>query len=82
MTIDEYINSFPNDVKINLEKIRQVVKKAAPTATEAMSYGMPTFKLNGNLVQIAVFKNHIGFYRRYSISLKQTDSLRSNQENR
>jgi len=27
-----------------------------------MNYGIPTFKLNGNLVHFAAFKNHIGFY--------------------
>ena len=45
-----------------LQKIRQTVKKAAPDATEKISYQMPTFYLNGNLVHFAAFKNHIGFY--------------------
>ena len=42
--------------------MRQTIREAAPEATEAISYGMPTFKLNGNLVHFAAFKNHIGFY--------------------
>ena len=43
--------------------MRQTIKKAAPEAVEAISYQMPTFKLNGkNLVYFAAFKNHIGFY--------------------
>ncbi|MCE8429122.1 MAG: DUF1801 domain-containing protein [Candidatus Methanoperedens sp.] len=43
--------------------MRQTIKKAAPEAVEAISYHMPTFKLNGkNLVHFAAFKNHIGFY--------------------
>ncbi len=62
-TIDDYIKTFPNDVQNILEKIRQTIKKAAPEAVEAISYQMPTFKLNGkNLVHFAAFKNHIGFY--------------------
>ncbi len=61
-TIDEYIKSFPEDIQIILEKIRQTIRKAAPEATEAISYQMPLFKLNGNLVWFASFKNHIGFY--------------------
>ena len=61
-TIDEYINNFPEDIQIILEKIRQTIRKAAPEATEAISYQMPAFKLNGNLVWFAAFKNHIGFY--------------------
>jgi uncharacterized protein YdhG (YjbR/CyaY superfamily) len=42
--------------------MRQTIREAAPGATEAISYRMPTFKLNGNLVHFAAFKNHIGFY--------------------
>lgn len=61
-TIDQYIQSFPEDVQVILEKIRQTIRKAAPEATEAISYQMPAFKLNGNLVWFAAFKNHIGFY--------------------
>jgi uncharacterized protein YdhG (YjbR/CyaY superfamily) len=62
-TIDEYIKTFPEDVQIILEKIRQTIRKAAPEAVEAISYGIPTFKLNGRyLVYFAAWKNHIGFY--------------------
>lgn len=61
-TIAEYISTFPKDVQETLEKLRQTVKKAAPEAEEAISYQMPTFKLHGNLVYFAAFKNHIGFY--------------------
>jgi uncharacterized protein YdhG (YjbR/CyaY superfamily) len=61
-TIDEYIKSFPKDVQTILMEMRLTIKKAAPEATEAISYQMPTFKLNGNLVHFAAFKNHIGFY--------------------
>lgn len=61
-TIDEYIREFPKDVQGILEKLRREIKKTTPEATEAISYGIPTFKLNGNLVHFAAFKNHIGFY--------------------
>jgi uncharacterized protein YdhG (YjbR/CyaY superfamily) len=61
-TIDEYIKTFPDNVKAILEKIRWSIQKTAPEATEAISYQMPTFKLHGNLVHFAAFKNHIGFY--------------------
>jgi len=62
-TIDSYIKTFPEDVQIILEKIREMIQKAVPEATEAISYGMPTFKLNGkNLVHFAGWKSHIGFY--------------------
>jgi uncharacterized protein YdhG (YjbR/CyaY superfamily) len=62
-TIDDYIRSFPENIQNILEKMRQTIRKAAPDVVEAISYQMPTFKLNGtNLVHFAAFKNHIGFY--------------------
>jgi uncharacterized protein YdhG (YjbR/CyaY superfamily) len=62
-TIDDYIQPFPDSVRRVLEQIRQTIKKAAPEAVEAISYGMPTFKLNGrNLVHFAAWERHIGFY--------------------
>ena len=60
--IDDYIAGFPKDVRRKLEEIRAAIKKAAPQAEEAISYAMPTFKLKGNLVHFAAYKNHIGFY--------------------
>lgn len=62
-TIDAYITAFPKDLQIILKKIRSLIHTTAPLAEEAMSYGMPTFKLNGkNLVHFAAWENHIGFY--------------------
>ena len=62
-TIDEYIQDFPGNVQRTLESVRQTIRKAAPEAVEAISYQIPTFKLNGkSLVHFAAFKNHIGFY--------------------
>src|SRR3984957_3657593 len=60
--IDEYIASFPPDVREILQNIRSTVSNAAPGAQEAISYKIPTFKLNGVLVHFAAFKKHIGFY--------------------
>jgi uncharacterized protein YdhG (YjbR/CyaY superfamily) len=60
--IDEYIATFPKDTQEILETVRATIRKAAPEAGEAISYAMPTFKLEGNLVHFAAFKNHIGFY--------------------
>ena len=59
---DEYIASFPKDIQKNLEQVRATIKKAAPDAIEKISYAMPTFHQNGNLVHFAAYKNHIGFY--------------------
>jgi uncharacterized protein YdhG (YjbR/CyaY superfamily) len=60
--IDNYIATFPTHVQEHLHQIRKTIKNAAPQATEKISYGMPTFYLNGNLIYFAGYKNHIGLY--------------------
>lgn len=60
--VDEYIASFSPDIQAILEKIRSTVRNAAPEAQETISYGIPTFRLNGALVHFAVFRKHIGFF--------------------
>ena len=61
-TVDEYIASNPPEVRVILEKIRGIVRKAAPGAEERIAYGMPTYKMKRNLVHFAAFKGHIGLY--------------------
>ena len=61
-SIDEYIATFPKDIQNILQELRAAIKAAAPNAEEKISYQMPTFFLNGNLVHFAAFKKHIGFY--------------------
>jgi len=61
-TIDEYIAGYPPDVQAILQRIRAIIRKAAPGAEEAIRYRLPTFVLNGNLVHFGAFKSHIGFY--------------------
>lgn len=61
-TIDEYINTFPEDVQRILNELRQTIREAAPDAQETINYQIPTFTQNGNLVHFAAFEKHIGFY--------------------
>ena len=61
-TIEEYIVDFPENIREALQNLRRVIKRTAPGAEEAINYGIPTFKLNGNLVHFAAFKKHVGFY--------------------
>lgn len=60
--IDEYHASFPTNIQKILQLLRQTIKQTAPQATETISYNIPTFKLNKNLVHYAAYKGHIGFY--------------------
>ncbi|MDR0495473.1 MAG: DUF1801 domain-containing protein [Treponema sp.] len=61
-TIDEYIAQFPADMQKILAKIRKTIRKAAPKATEKISYSMPAFHQGKNLVYFGLNKNHVGFY--------------------
>ena len=59
--VDEYIQSFPVEIQVILQKLRAVIQKAAPKSEEVISYNMPAYKQNGALVYFAAYKNHIGF---------------------
>ncbi|MBK3913307.1 iron chaperone [Listeria ivanovii] len=61
-TIDEYIVGTPPETQPILQKIRETIQAAAPEATEKISYQMPTFYFEGNLVHFALAKKHFGFY--------------------
>jgi uncharacterized protein YdhG (YjbR/CyaY superfamily) len=61
-SIDGYIEKFSPDVQARLNQMRTAIRKAAPLATEKISYQIPTFYYNGNLVHFAAFKEHIGFF--------------------
>jgi len=61
-SIDEYISMFPSNVQKTLERMRQTIRECAPGAEETISYQIPTFKLNGNLVHFAAFRDHISFF--------------------
>jgi len=61
-SIDQYISSFPISTQNILKELRAIVRESAPTASEKISYQMPTFFQNGNLVYFAAYENHIGFY--------------------
>jgi uncharacterized protein YdhG (YjbR/CyaY superfamily) len=60
--MDEYIANFPQDVQDILQELRKTIRDSTPNAKEAISYQIPTFKLNGNLVHLAAYKNHSGLY--------------------
>jgi len=62
-SFDDHIKSFPEKQQAMLFEIRDTIKHLAPDSEEVISYGIPTFKLNGkNLVHFSGYKNHIGFY--------------------
>ena len=61
--IDAYIARYPRDVQKLLKAIRLTIRKVAPDAVESVSYGIPTFKLDGRpLIYFGAHKRHIGMY--------------------
>lgn len=61
-TIDDYINQYDEELKEKLQNIRNAIMKIDNTLVEKMSWGMPTFWKNGNIIHFAVNKKHIGVY--------------------
>lgn len=61
--IDRYIDSFPDDIKAILARVRLVIRKTAPEAEETLAYRMPAYRIKGKpLVYFAGYKNHVGLY--------------------
>jgi uncharacterized protein YdhG (YjbR/CyaY superfamily) len=61
--IDEYLAGVPEPARTTLNKVRAVIRSAVPPeATEAISYGMPTFKYKGSLVAFGAFSNHCSLF--------------------
>lgn len=61
-SISAYIKAQPKEVQTLLNEMYDLTKAAAPKATEAIKYGMPTLVGKGNLVHFAAMKGHLGFY--------------------
>lgn len=74
-TIDEYIAGYPSKIQDILKELRTFIKQYAPGATEKISWGMPTFYLQGNLVHFAVNKGYIGLYPGESVVSVFKDEL-------
>jgi uncharacterized protein YdhG (YjbR/CyaY superfamily) len=62
-TIDEYLAPLSREKRVALEKLRRVIKSAAPTAEECISYGIPGFRLGRRLlVSFGAAEKHCAFY--------------------
>jgi uncharacterized protein YdhG (YjbR/CyaY superfamily) len=62
-TVDEYIASFPPEVQRTLEEVRAGIRAVVPGTEERISYGIPTFALNGRyVVYFSGWKRHVSVY--------------------
>ena len=75
--VDAYLAAVPPAQRAALQRLREIIKSAAPDAEEAISYRIPLYKHHGHLVGFAAFKNHCTFFvtstsllRKYAAELK------------
>ena len=66
-SVNAYIAAAPPEVRTRLKQLRQAIKRAAPKATERISYGIPFYEYGGSgykgrLIYFAAFKKHIGVF--------------------
>lgn len=61
-TVEDYIARYEGDVRARMEGMRALIRGCSPDITEKISWGMPTFVLNGNLVHFSAQKRHLGFH--------------------
>ncbi|MCI8994797.1 MAG: hypothetical protein HFI31_13985 [Lachnospiraceae bacterium] len=62
VTIEEYIAAQPEEAQSYLRQVNDVIKASIPEAKEKISWSMPTYWKERNLIQFAAFKRHIGLY--------------------
>lgn len=61
-TIDEYISMQPEQIRPYLFEVRNAIRTAIPDAEERISWSMPTYWKQHNIIHFAGFKKHIGLY--------------------
>lgn len=75
--VDAYIASAGAAVQPKLREMRRIIRSAAPSATEKVSYGMPFYEYRGQrLVYFAGYKNHVGVYGLVHVESQVPDQLK------
>lgn len=59
--IESYISTLEGEKRAIAEKLRTIVKKAAPGAEEQLKWGMPVYSKDGLLCYFRAFGNHVSF---------------------
>jgi len=79
-SVDDYLAFVPPDVRVALEKLRKIIKAAAPETTEIISYRIPIFKYQGHpLVGFGATKNHCSFFVMSSSMIPKLARMRTNE---
>jgi uncharacterized protein YdhG (YjbR/CyaY superfamily) len=62
-SVDDYMSGLPDDRRAVMERLRATIRSAAPDATQAISYNMPAFRLDGKFfVSYEAFKRHYSLF--------------------
>ena len=75
-SVDGYIAAHPEDVQPILQKVREVIRDAAPNAKEKISWQMPTYWQGENLIHFSAHKNHISIHPGYIERIPFQDRLK------
>ena len=60
--IDNYLESLEEPKRTTLARLRQTILDVLPEAEQAISYGLPAFKIRGKTVAgFAAFKHHLSY---------------------
>lgn len=60
--IDDYLAGLDESERVTLQQLRESILDVVPEAEECISYGMPAFRLQGQVVAgFAAFKNHLSY---------------------
>ncbi len=61
-TVDQYLAAVPQKARVAIERLREIIRAAAPNAVEVISYQVPMFRQDGPLVSFGAAKDHCSFY--------------------
>ena len=79
-SVDSYLAMLPEEVRVALEKLRKIIKTAAPNTTEMISYRIPVFKLQGRpLVGFGAAKNHCSLFTMSSSMILKLAHMRERE---
>ena len=79
-SVDSYLAARPEEVRAALEKLREIIKAAAPDTTEVISYRIPVFKLHGSpLVGFGAAKKHCSFFTMSSSMIPKLARMRARE---
>jgi uncharacterized protein YdhG (YjbR/CyaY superfamily) len=60
--IDAYISAQPEKIQPYLHQVHNTILAALPNVQERISWRMPTYWKEHNIIHFAAHKNHIGLY--------------------